>query len=188
MEELRGLDGSRKKKLEKILKRIGEFRDRAREAAKVYGDKLPPSENIGSGRKSSGSGSSTSPSTREPGNAAQVGDQRKRVHNCRVCKQLENDGYGEKIFDNHLTAELMGCPLFIKMNTEERNRMVFKANLCARCLDKNVTVDGKDGYFAHRSDCKGPGKEFTCESDRCTFHIWVCKIHSARNGDKMKNQ
>ena len=47
-------------------------------------------------------------------------------------------------------------------------------------------MNGRSELFEHRRQCKGPGKEFYCQGDRCSFHIWVCKHHAARNEDKMK--
>ena len=108
------------------------------------------------------------------------------LRDCRVCKQLEVEGYGEKLYEDHLSEEITGCPMFIKMNTEERNSMVFRGKFCGRCLNKTIVVNGRSEVFEHRRQCKGPDKEFYCQGYRCGFHIWVCNLHAARNNDKMQ--
>ena len=188
MRELQRLEGSRGEKLENMLKKMAEFREEAREAAKVYGDRLPPQE-FGTVRKeaiASGKFSSSS-NSKPPARASTAETQRRTVSDCRVCKQLEADGYGEQLYNDHLSAEVTGCPMFIKMNTEERNNFVFKGRLCGRCLDKEIFINGRNDFYEHRRQCIGPGSEYSCQGDRCKFHIWACKLHAARNTDRMKS-
>ena len=139
MREMQKLEGTRGEKMEAMLKKMGEFREEAREAAKVYGDRLPPREYGTVGRELSGK-SSPSPNLRLPTSASPAETQRRTVSDCRVCKQLEADGYGESLYKDHLSSEVIGCPMFIKMNTEERNSIVFKARFCGRCLDKDLVL------------------------------------------------
>ena len=197
MRELQRLEGSRGEKLENMLKKMGDFREEAREAAKVYGDKLPPLEFGTVGKRVTGTGnsattaaesetSSTSPKNPPVSVSQAENQQRRKVLDCRVCKQLQADGYGERLFEDHLSAEVTGCPLFIKMNTEERNNVVFKSRLCGRCLKVDVICAGRNEFYEHRKNCKGPGSDYTCGGDRCKFHVWVCKLHAARNTEKMK--
>ena len=42
MRELKQTEGTRLQKMQKVLDRLGEFREEAREAAKIYGDRVPP--------------------------------------------------------------------------------------------------------------------------------------------------
>ena len=188
MRELQRLEGSRGEKLENMLRKMGDFREEAREAAKVYGDKLPPLDFETSGKRTAGTGNVASlagSGGNQPPVMTQVENRKRKVLDCRICKQLEADGYGERLFEDHLSAEVAGCPLFIKMNTEERNTVVFKARLCGRCLKVDVVCNGRNEFYEHRKSCKGPGSDYLCGGDRCKFHIWVCKLHAARNTDKM---
>ena len=115
MRELQRLEGSRGEKLENMLKKMGDFREEAREAAKVYGDKLPPLEFGTAGKRVTGTGnsattaaesetSSTSPKNPPVSVSQAENQQRRKVLDCRVCKQLQADGYGERLFEDHMSA------------------------------------------------------------------------------------
>ena len=185
--ELERVEGTRGEKMEKVLEKMAEFRNDARKAAKIYGDKVPPGA-VDTGKKDKVAGIPDFSGSKQSRTVSQTDLQLKRRPDCRICKQLETDGYGERLFEDHFSNEATGCPMFIKMNTEERNEMVFKAKLCGRCLDVDVTVSGNIQFFEHRKNCKGPPSEFSCGGDRCKFHIWVCKVHAARNSSKMRVQ
>ena len=73
------------------------------------------------------------------------------------------------------------------MNTEERNELVFKGKLCGRCLYRDVVIARRNEFYKHRRRCEGPGTDYVCGEERCKFHIWFCKLHAARNTEKMKS-
>ena len=106
---------------------------------------------------------------------------------CRVCKQLESEGFGEKFYEDHLSVKVTGCPLWIKMSIDERWDLLHKAKICGRCLDHETIVGSKAQLFNHFRSCKGPGSEYSCEGDTCRYHMWVCKGHRERNSSRMND-
>ena len=177
---LRRVEGTRQVKMEQLLVKLSEFREDAREMAKIYGDKVPQGNTAVSG---------AGVATKKPAVLSQAGVQLTDRPDCRVCKQLQSEGYGEPLFVDHLSAEITGCPMFIKMKLEHRWDRVHQTKLCGRCLDPAVVIVGRVQLSQHlRKECKGPKQGYTCAGENCKYHMWVCGGHAERNADKLQAQ
>ena len=62
-----------------------------------------------------------------------------------------------------------------------------KCNLCVQCLDPKIVWDQ-----SHRLDCKvtkAKIKDYTCMSEKCRTHMWLCTFHYRRfNKERMEKQ
>ena len=60
-----------------------------------------------------------------------------------------------------------------------------KCNLCVQCLDPEIVWDQ-----SHRLDCKvtkAKIKDYTCMSEKCRTHMWLCTFHYRRfNKERME--
>ena len=145
--------------MEALFTKLAEFRAEVKRLSKIYGDVIPPQ--IGS------VGNRLDSYTKEKGSrsASHADSTLSLNRNCRVCKQLELEGYGERFFEDHISSEVVGCPLWIKMSIDERWDLLHRAKLCGRCLDVETVVGSKAQLFNHFRSCKGPGHDYICEGE-----------------------
>ena len=175
------ISGTRQEKMEALLVKLAEFREESKKLSKIYGDTIPPQGGSIRPRFDASDGRDRRVHGAVPSSSSLFSNKK-----CRICKQLESDGFGERFYEDHLSTEIIGCPLYIKMSTEERWDLLHKAKLCGRCLDAEVTVGGKTQLFSHFKSCKGPKSGYSCEGESCKYHMWVCKGHRERNSKRMQ--
>ena len=186
VEKLEEVQGNRKQKLEAVLAKLSSFREKARRMGKVYGDKVPPGVGGGVGTvlkqpEKQSNDKQTVQQTAQPGTFFKDPQD---YPECRICKQLENDGNIDKLFEKHLSTYPTGCPKFISMKMVKRKDVVIKAKLCMWCLDPDVIYDTD-----HRDSCrvqKGKIKRFSCEVGDCKNHMWLCSFHKTKNSVQLK--
>ena len=87
------------------------------------------------------------------------------------------------MFLNHISDYATGCPLFASLGTEQRFVVVKEAKLCPRCMGKDVTTS-RD----HFTKCPVLKKKnsYSCKSEKCTFHMWLCSRHPDANKEQMQ--
>ena len=102
---------------------------------------------------------------------------------CRICKVLQSQGGSAGLFLNHVSDYATGCPMFASLGTEQRFVTVREAKLCPRCMGKDI-VASRDHY----ANCPVTKKKntYSCKSEHCTFHMWLCAKHPATNKEQME--
>ena len=176
VDKLEEVQGTRKEKLEAVLTKLGAFRDKARRLGRVYGDKVPPGVSSSGGERGATPSKQAEKLTAQPGTVFKAAQE---DPDCRICKQLESEGYTDKFFVNHLSSYSTGCPHFMAMKIAQRKIVAIKAKLCVWCLDPEVKFD-----MNHRETCRvnsGKIKRFTCDFRDCKLHMWVCVNHKQHN-------
>ena len=107
-----------------------------------------------------------------------------RFDKCRVCSLLDKEGITEGLYEEHLTDNPVGCPLFAKMGIEDKSRYIVKAKMCWSCLD---------GDYIHKpgqrhADCPADRDKkwyFTCNNSKCRKMFLVCPDHTEDNSEKL---
>jgi hypothetical protein len=182
-DKLAEVDGSRKEQLRGVMAKLGTFRMRAQRLGKIYGNKAPPgSEALGKSAILPKKSANVSDSkTAQPGRFFKSAE---KYEDCRVCKHLEQEGK-TGVFENHLSTYPTGCPMFLQMPISQRRAVAIKCSLCVQCLDPEVVWDQ-----SHRPECKvakAKIKDWSCMSDKCKVHMWLCNYHYKRfNKDQME--
>ena len=183
-DKLSDVSGSRIEQLKAVLVKLGSFRLRAQRLGKIYGDKAPPGSET---NKVAASSASNKKSPTTAGVTAQPGRffrSNERYEDCRVCRHMESEGK-EGVFENHASTYPTGCPIFAAMPTSQRRAIAIKCNLCVQCLDPDIVWDQ-----SHRSQCrvnKSKIKDYTCLSNKCKTHMWLCVFHHKRcNKEQME--
>ena len=184
-DKLAEMVGSRREQLVGVQSKLGNFRLRAQRLGKIYGNKAPPgSESVGKsgGQPKKTANHTSSSQSAQPGRFFKSGPE--RYEGCRICKHMDEEGK-PGVYDSHLSTYPTGCPLFIAMPISQRRAIAMKCSLCVQCLDPEVVYDQN-----HRADCKvskAKIKEYTCQSDKCRVHMWLCTFHCKRfNKDQME--
>ena len=101
--------------MEALLVKLAEFREESKKLSKIYGDTIPPQGGSIRPRFDASDGRDRRVHGAVPSSSSLFSNKK-----CRICKQLESDGFGERFYEDHLSTEIIGCPLYIKMSTEER--------------------------------------------------------------------
>ena len=111
----------------------------------------------------------------------------RRDVDCRICQQLEGEGDTINIYDNHLHNYPTGCPRYITMSIENRNKIARKAKFCLRCHDP-AYINTSATQASH--DCLiGLNKKrsrYTYNFKGCFEHLWICIKHKKENNDMLK--
>ena len=107
-----------------------------------------------------------------------------RDEKCRVCRQLEDDGDTEDLYEDHFSNTAYGCPRFAKMTVSQRRNIAFKARMCYFCLDSKYVKKKKSD---RHEDCPAFVKKQTYSCNSCKFHFLVCEKHLNSNNEKMEN-
>ena len=96
---------------------------------------------------------------------------------CRICKVLQKQG-GTNLFENHISDYATGCPNFAKLGNEQRLVVAREAKFCMKCMGKEVKFS-----YQHNKECPILTKKssYSCKSDKCLFHMWVCTKHAEDN-------
>ena len=108
-----------------------------------------------------------------------------RLDKCRICALLDQDGVTEGLYEDHLTDNPVGCPLFANMNIQTKAKYIVRAKFCWSCLD---------GDYIHRpgqqhSDCPAARDKrwyFTCNNSKCRKMFIICPDHSEANKEKLQ--
>ena len=102
-----------------------------------------------------------------------------RLDGCRICSILDQEGITGGLYDEHLTDNPVGCPLFAKMTLENKAKYQAKARMCWSCLD---------GEYIHKpgqkhTDCVADRDKkwyFTCSNSKCRKMFLVCPDHATK--------
>ena len=101
---------------------------------------------------------------------------------CRICKVLQKQG-GTNLFENHISDYATGCPNFAKLGNKQRLVVAREAKFCMKCMGKEVKFS-----YQHNKECPILTKKssYSCKSDKCLFHMWVCTKHAEDNREHME--
>ncbi len=107
-----------------------------------------------------------------------------RLDECRVCSVLDKEGVTGELYEEHLTDNPVGCPLFAKMSLADKARYIAQARMCWSCLD---------GEYIHKpgqrhTDCVADRDKkwyFTCNNSKCRKMFLVCPDHAEANAEKL---
>ena len=101
---------------------------------------------------------------------------------CRICKVLETQG-GTNLFEKHVSDYATGCPKFASLGNEQRLVIAKEAKFCLKCMGKDVQYSLK-----HNRECPIITRKssYSCKSEKCLFHMWVCSKHGDENRQQME--
>ena len=101
---------------------------------------------------------------------------------CRICKVLQKQGATD-LFEKHVSDYPTGCPKFASMGNEQRLVVAKEARFCLKCMGNDTKYS-----FQHNRQCPVVTKKssYTCNADKCFFHMWVCTKHASENKDQME--
>ena len=108
----------------------------------------------------------------------------KRFEECRICVHLSaTSSAHHDLFENHLSNYATGCPRFMEATSEKRKVLVSKVKLCTQCFNPELIVNN-----AHMKECPFNKKKnnFSCTSDSCKEHMWICLAHKQKNKSAME--
>ena len=106
-----------------------------------------------------------------------------RYEECRICVHLSATSSSHQgLFEGHLSNYATGCPKFMEATSEMRRNLVMKVKLCIQCLHPDIIFNQ-----AHKKECLFNNKKnkYTCTSENCREHMWVCLTHKQRNRSAM---
>ena len=125
--------------------------------------------------------------SKPPGKAyIEISDVNLRIHkNCKICINAKTSDPAVD-FSNHLGIWTTGCPIFNKMDTEQRADVASALVICHRCLNPTKRIIDKRKMICgscrpHKFTCKHMGKS---EETRCLLHVWTCSSHKNQPGNK----
>ena len=109
-----------------------------------------------------------------------------RVHkNCKICINAKSSDPAVD-FSGHLGIWTTGCPIFNKMDTQQRADVATALEICHRCLNPTKKIIDKrkmicGGCKPHKFSCRHMGKSV---ETRCLLHVWTCSNHKNQTGNK----
>ena len=169
-------DGYKEDKYKEIISKLDEAKQISRNRELIYGNSNPSD-----GAKSQSALPNNKPE--KPPTGHTTFPQPKRFVDCRICKALQAQGSQSGLFVNHISDYATGCPKFAALGTEQRLVIVKEAKMCPKCMGKDVT-SSRD----HFRNCPVNKKKnsYSCKSDACAFHMWLCSRHPIDNRDQME--
>ena len=173
------MPGYKEKKYKEIIAKLDEVKKVSQNRELIYG---PGGGVSGSGGDSKNQGNNQAKADKLP-TGHTFFPQPKKYDDCRICKVLQAQGGSSGLFLNHISDYATGCPLFASLGTEQRFVVVKEAKLCPRCMGKDVTTS-RD----HFTKCPVLKKKnsYSCKSEKCTFHMWLCSRHPDANKEQMQ--
>ena len=181
--------GQRKERMENILAKIEQFREKAQRLQLC----LEASSTNSTGGSGGTGGGGTQQYSSVSGGATGGGYRTiqgliaykppRRDENCRICNTLETEGDTENLYDDHFHNFPTGCPRYILMNMKQRFDICRKAKLCLNCHDPEYTFKATD---KNHNCAKGKKSRYTCTSSSCRKHMWVCERHRRENKDALE--
>ena len=173
------MPGYKEKKYKEIIAKLDEVKKVSQNRELIYG---PGGGVSGSGGDSKNQGNNQVKADKLP-TGHTFFPQPKKYDDCRICKVLQAQGGSSGLFLNHISDYATGCPLFASLGTEQRFVVVKEAKLCPRCMGKDVTTS-RD----HFTKCPVLKKKnsYSCKSEKCTFHMWLCSRHPDANKEQMQ--
>ena len=173
VDKLVKLPGYKETKFKKIIEKLEEFRETSQNREVIYG-----------------SGGSSTPQNVKPPPAQPEKiptghtffPKPKNYADCRVCKVLQTQG-GTNLFENHVSDYATGCPKFASLGNDQRLVIATEAKFCLKCMDKDVKFN-----FQHNRECPILDRKssYSCKSERCSFHMWICNKHQDENRQQME--
>ena len=109
-----------------------------------------------------------------------------KVHkNCKICINAKSSDPSIN-FSGHLGIWTTGCPLFNRMDTQQRADISKALELCLRCLNPTKKIIDKKkmicgGCKPHKFTCRHIGRN---ANSRCLLHVWTCNAHKQESGNK----
>ena len=125
--------------------------------------------------------------SKQPGRAyVDISKTSLQVHkNCKICVNAKNSDPTVN-FAGHLGIWTTGCPLFNRMDKQQRADVYKALEICLRCLnptkkniDKKKIICG--GCKPHKFTCTHLGRN---ANSRCLLHVWTCNAHKQEGGNK----
>ena len=165
--QLSRVAGDGRELFENMKTKVAEFREHSQ--AFISGSS--------SSKKSSASSGSINTSAINNSQAA-------KLDSCRICSVVKADPNFHSdvdLFEGHVGNYPTHCPVFISFSTSKRKAVALKAQFCIQCLDPSVTFS-RD----HMSQCSVSKKDqfFTCKSNGCKSHLWLCMRHKDTSKNK----
>ena len=118
-----------------------------------------------------------------------------RFEECRICDLYVNEqSPPARLYENHHSDWVTGCPIFMALTTIERFRQSRKAEFCVQCFDKDVKfsqgshMSRQGNQQVQCSVSKDTKHRYSCLDSNCLFHMWVCRKHKKLNEPTMKKQ
>ena len=108
----------------------------------------------------------------------------RRNEECRICRQLENDGDTRNLYDDHIHSYPSGCPRYIQMTLKERYQICKRAKICMNCHDPDYIFKN---YDSRNHDCPAKsGRKGRYSCTKCDLHLWVCETHQEENQEALE--
>ena len=171
------MPGYKEEKYRLIIKKLDEFKLTSQNREMIYGSGGQLSQ---SKEKSAVSQSSPAPSV-PFGHITFPKPQ--NLPDCRICKVLQAQGNTSGLFEKHVSDYVTGCPLFASLGNAQRLIIAKEAKLCLKCMGKDIKFGPQ-----HNRQCPVISKKssYSCKSDKCFFHMWVCGKHEDDNRAQMQ--
>ena len=177
-------EGFGESKFKRWLTMVGEFRESAQRLATSFDRSLEDPKvliNVGNctkRNKSSKASQSSLTMFKLP----------RRHDKCRICNHLRNKGDNWMLFDNHLSNHPTGCPRYIGMNIEERNKLCKYAKICIKCNNPSYVFQFADIQSNDKHKCVSRNSRscYNCQNPSCNVHIWCCLAHQPENEEILK--
>ena len=110
-----------------------------------------------------------------------------RFDSCRVCKLLDKEGTTSGLYEEHLTDNVIGCPVFALMDVETRLSYARRAKLCLHCLDGEYVWKPSTRHVdCVASERKNKRWYFSCSEPKCSMAFHVCASHKDANKEKLE--
>ena len=104
-----------------------------------------------------------------------------RDENCRICNTLEATGDTKQLYDGHVSNYPTGCPWYIGLSVNRRYQLALEAKLCIACHHPDYIFKRNDkDHKCSVVNSKKKGR-FTCQTNNCFVHLWVCTRHKNSN-------
>ena len=110
-----------------------------------------------------------------------------RDENCRICNTLEATGDTKQLYDGHVSNYPTGCPRYIGLSVNRRYQLALEAKLCIACHHPDYIFKRNDkDHKCSVVNSKKKGR-FTCQTNNCFVHLWVCTRHKNSNMKFLEN-